>query len=84
MRLHRWQIVVRVQDFRGELVGETWQGSLLSRTNWNYVLQASESLFAWTNVSPMIPGNGHTMNLTDTNAASFNKRFYRINASPSF
>jgi hypothetical protein len=73
-----------VRDFRGGLAGGNWQGTFQSRTNWNYLLQASENLFGWTNISPVILGNSQAVNLTDTNAALFSKRFYRINASPNF
>ncbi len=73
-----------VRDFRGGLAGENWQGTFQSRTNWNYLLQASENLLGWTNISPMIAGSGQAMNLTDTNAVLFGKRFYRINAVPNF
>ena len=73
-----------VRDFRGGLAGENWQGTFQSRTNWNYFLEASENLLGWTSVTPMIPGTGQAINLADTNAASFGKRFYRINAAPSF
>jgi hypothetical protein len=72
-----------VQDFRGELLGETWHGSFLSRTNWKYLLQASENLAGWTSSSALVPGTGQTMYIADTNAASFSKRFYRIDASPN-
>ncbi len=72
-----------VQDFRGELVGVTWQGSFQSRINWNYSLQASDNLVGWTNSSALVPGSGQTMYIADTNAAPFSKRFYRINASPN-
>ena len=73
-----------VRDFRGELVGQTWRGSFQSRTHWNYLLQASDNLTVWTSASPMVSGSGQSMSLVDTNAASFSRRFYRINASPSF
>lgn len=72
-----------VRRFQGAFISGTWNGSFQSRTNWNYVLQASEDLAAWTNLSGQIPGTGHKLTLTDTNAGHFGKRLYRISASPT-
>lgn len=73
-----------VRNFTGGLASGNWEGTFQSRTNWNYILEASEDLLTWTNAAAPIPGNGQPMSLTDTNAASFDRRFYRIHATPNF
>lgn len=73
-----------VRNFTGNLAGSVWQSTFLSRTNWNYVLQATGDFATWTNVSPATPGSGQTTSLNDPNAGSFDKRFYRVNATPNF
>jgi hypothetical protein len=73
-----------VRNFTGTRAGGNWQGTFTSRTNWNYVLEAAATLGAWTNISPATPGNGQTVSVSDTNAALFDQRFYRINATPHF
>src|SRR5262249_13924628 len=71
-----------VRDFHGVIAGGIWQGTFQSRTNWNYLLQASDNLFGWTTISPMVSGNSQALSLTDTNASLFSKRFYRISTTP--
>jgi hypothetical protein len=73
-----------VRDFHGSLVGGIWQGTFQSRTNWNYLLQASDNLFSWTNIGSPVSGSGQALSVTETNALSLSKRFYRIHAAPRF
>jgi hypothetical protein len=73
-----------VRDFTGSLAGGIWQSTFLSRTNWNYILQATADFASWTNVTPATPGIGQTTSLNDPNAGAFGKRFYRVNATPNF
>jgi len=42
-----------------------------------YALEASSDLANWTILRTNVAG-GTTLSFTDTNAASFNKRFYRV------
>jgi hypothetical protein len=73
-----------VRDFHGAIDGGIWQGTFQSRTNWNYLLQASDNLFSWTNISRAVSGNSQALSVTDTNASLFRKHFYRIHAAPKF
>ena len=43
-----------------------------------YNIQASQDLITWTVIGTVTVGAGGSSNFTDTNAASFSKRFYRI------
>lgn len=72
-----------VQNLRGALVNGQWQATFLSRTNWNYMMEATQDFSAWSDVSPSANGTGGELILQDTNAASFNTRFYRVKAQPS-
>jgi hypothetical protein len=60
------------------MVGGKWQAQFLSRTNWNYVLERSTNLSAWTEASTKTNGSGGTIFLTETNAAPVGTQFYRI------
>jgi hypothetical protein len=44
----------------------------------SYNIQASQDLITWTVIGTVTMGASGTLNFTDTNAASFSKRFYRI------
>ncbi len=67
----------------GLAAGE-WQHSFISRTNWNYTLQATTNFQSWINVNTPRAGTGGQLQLNDTNAGTFNARFYRVNATPNF
>lgn len=69
-----------VQDLRGAFSGSTWQTTFLTRTNWNYILEASESFDSWTSVGTVGTGTGGQIFLQDASASNYNARFYRINA----
>jgi uncharacterized repeat protein (TIGR03803 family) len=58
------------------LDGGTFQFQLVGVAGSNYVLQASSNLVNWT---PLLTNNATNglLNLTDTNAGSFGRRFYR-------
>ncbi len=43
-----------------------------------YNIQASQDLITWTVIGSVTMGASGSLNFTDTNAASFSKRFYRI------
>ncbi len=70
-----------IQHEQFAAVGDHWQQTFLSRTNWNYVLQATTNFHSWSEASSTRAGTGGQVVLQDTNAAAFNARFYRINAS---
>jgi hypothetical protein len=73
-----------VQEFRGRLVSGNWEASFGTRTNWSYRLESSGDLVTWKSVGELIPGNGQRVTVLDTNAASFGKQLYRVNAQPFF
>ena len=70
-----------IQHEHFALAGGHGQQAFISRTNWNYVLQATTNFQTWSGASPIRVGTGGQVVLQDTNAAASNARFYRINAS---
>ena len=60
-----------------------WVEAFISRTNWNYVLQATTNLSTWSNVGTLQPGNGGRMLMQDTPSGAIPSRFYRIQATHS-
>jgi hypothetical protein len=54
-----------------------WNVEFASRTNRFYVLERSESLESWIDVTVAKPGSGDPMTLTDTNAPP-SQAFYRV------
>ena len=48
-------------------------------TNHLYTISASQDLASWTVIGTVNAGAGGSANFTDTNAASFPQRFYRVN-----
>lgn len=68
-----------LQFLSGAKSNTTWRAQFQSRTNWNYALERSTNLVAWTVVSPTNSGVGGTMELLDSNATSA-AAFYRVNA----
>ncbi len=72
-----------VQLLRGAMTAGQWQTTFLSRTNWDYALEASQDFQSWSEVSGRAAGTGGPLGLQDTNAASFNARFYRVKAQRS-
>jgi hypothetical protein len=69
-----------VRDFHGTFSDSMWQTTFLTRTNWNYILEASENFDSWTSVGTVATGTGGQISLQDASASNFNARFYRINA----
>jgi hypothetical protein len=65
----------------GSLTNNIWQVQFLGRTNWNYSLEKSSDLQAWSLVAPTVAGFGGQMTLEDTNTAGQNA-YYRVLASP--
>lgn len=61
--------------------GGQWDQSFISRTNWNYVLQATSDFQTWSEVSATRAGTGGQIVLQETNAANHGARFYRIKTS---
>lgn len=58
-------------------VANGWQVEFTSSASRLYVLERSENLEAWTEVTPPTPGTGQTAGLVDTNAPA-NAVFYRV------
>ncbi len=48
----------------------------------NYDVQATQDFKTWTVVGTVTMGSGGSANFTDTNAASFSRRFYRTQVKP--
>lgn len=69
-----------VQDTHGNFTLDVWQTKFLTRTNWNYLLEATENFSAWSTIGGAIAGSGGQIILQDTNSSTFPARFYRINA----
>ncbi len=42
-----------------------------------YTIQATQDFKTWTNIGSVTLGGGGSINFTDTNAASYSRRFYR-------
>jgi len=72
-----------IQLHRGSIIAGQWQSSFLSRTNWQYVLEATGDLRTWSEVSGAIAGTGGPLTLRETNAPSATARFYRIKSQHS-
>lgn len=73
-----------IQHEQSALADDEWKHAFISRTNWNYTLQATTNFQSWVNVAAPRSGTGGQLQLNDTNAAAFDKRFYRVNATPNF
>ncbi len=58
-------------------VASGWRVEFMTMTNRLYVLERSEHLAAWTEVTPPTPGTGQTAVLVDTNTPA-GQAFYRI------
>jgi hypothetical protein len=71
-----------VRDFTGKIVDDKWEGTFRSRTNWIYVLEASEDLDGWNAAASAREGTGDLLSLVDSATALEKKRFYRISATP--
>jgi hypothetical protein len=69
-----------VQDLHGDFVVSTWETRFLTRTNWNYLLEATENFRIWNAIGIPTPGSGGQISLKDPNASGFHTHFYRINA----
>ena len=53
--------------------------SFLTRSNWNYTLEATANFTSWSSVDGPRNGTGGQIILTDTNSAT--ARFYRVKAA---
>lgn len=58
-------------------VANGWQVKFTSSASWFYVLERSENLETWTEITPLMPGTGQTAVLVDTNAPA-DAVFYRV------
>ncbi len=67
------------QRLSGAFSGGFWQVQFENHLNWNYSLQRSTNLVAWTDVSSSANGNGTNLFLIETNSIS-GPAFYRIRA----
>ncbi|MCI0538625.1 MAG: PEP-CTERM sorting domain-containing protein [Verrucomicrobiales bacterium] len=82
-----------VTRISGAFVGQGWQVSFATRSNWVYTLEASDELRQWTSASASLAGTGLGLTLTDNGAAQPTmpgreagltrqprQRFYRVRA----
>ena len=58
-----------------------FQFTFNTQSNVNYTIQYSTTLTNWTPVLTLAGGAG-PLTITDTNAASSSRRFYRVNTGP--
>jgi len=68
-----------VQNLTGDFLGNEWQCSFTSRTNWVYALEHSTNLVNWTAVVSNSPGVDGAKILSDTNPPA-SQAYYRIRA----
>jgi hypothetical protein len=52
--------------------------TVAGRTNHKYVIQATQNFITWTVIGTVTLGTNGSSNFTDTNAANFSRRFYRV------
>jgi hypothetical protein len=82
-----------IMQIAGAFLGDDWQVSFATRTNWMYTLEASEDVREWTAVKVRVAGTGNGLTLTDdavvpptpsTDGADMTwktrQRFYRVRA----
>jgi hypothetical protein len=68
-----------VQNISMSFSNAHWQAQFAGATNWNYFLESSASLQAWTQVASTSPATNGLILLSDTNAMS-GAQFYRVRA----
>lgn len=68
-----------LQQEQFAFTGGQWRQSFLTRSNWNYTLEATADFSSWSSVDGPRNGTGGQIILTDTNSAS--ARFYRVKAA---
>jgi hypothetical protein len=68
-----------VANLRLSFANAIWRAQFTSAMNWNYTLERSMDLLAWTPASPVVGGTGATLSLQDTNSSSI-RSFYRVRA----
>jgi hypothetical protein len=69
-----------IQNLTGTLSNGVWFARFLSRSNWLYTLERTADFQSWTNILPVVSGNGTTLTLPDFNPPS-GKAFYRVRAN---
>jgi hypothetical protein len=69
-----------IQELTGAFSNGVWQARFLSRSNWLYTLERTADFQSWTNVLPVVSGNGTNLVLPDLNPPT-DKAFYRIRAN---
>jgi len=68
-----------IQNLTGAFSNSVWQTKFIGQIIWNYTLQRTTDLQAWSDVVPAPGGDGTQLTLSDTNPPSGNS-FYRIKA----
>jgi hypothetical protein len=71
-----------IENLTGEFINGAWQVSFLSRSNWLYTLERTTDFKSWTNILPVVSGNGTNVVLPDFNPPT-DKAFYRVRANQS-
>ena len=68
-----------VMNLAGSFATGEWQAEFLSRTNWLYSLERTTNFVTWSAAAIPTNGNGGSLILADTNAATASA-FYRVHA----
>lgn len=69
-----------IQSLRGSFSPGQWRAMFLTRTNWSYVLEATQDFQSWRPASAIAHGSGAEMTLADPNVVSASLQFYRVKA----
>jgi hypothetical protein len=68
-----------IENFTGLLTNGFWQGTLLSRSNWSYVLERTDDFQSWVSASSVVSGTGSVL-LLEEPLPTGQKAFYRVRA----
>ena len=69
-----------IRSEQGSLVDGHWEHTLLSRTDWKYILESSSDLANWADASSSTPGTGSRITLKDQTHSPAPHRFFRVKA----
>jgi hypothetical protein len=69
-----------IQEFRGAFEQGAWRATFIGRADFDYTLEASDDLRAWTVVAGPVPGTGAVQSVTDPRPPAAHA-FYRLRAA---
>src|SRR5690606_31267307 len=67
-----------IRTARGSRVNDRWLHEVLTLPGWNYLLESSDDLRAWSEVTTSVPGTGDQITLEESVAPSERFRFFRV------